>query len=61
MCARSQINNSSCEENEEINRLLHKVFVIRSEAQFLILFHKHFLGIQPIVVWYVFYFCEVRK
>ena len=50
MCARSQVNNSSCEENEEINRLLHKVFVIRSEAQFLILFHKHFLGIQPIVV-----------
>jgi len=34
MCAGSQINKSSCEENEEINTILHTLFVIHSEAHF---------------------------
>jgi hypothetical protein len=34
MCTRSQINKSLCEENQEINTILHIVFVIHSEAHF---------------------------
>jgi len=61
MCAGIPINNSSCETNEETNRILHTVFVIHSEDNLIILFHKRFLGIQPIVLCYALYFREIRN